>query len=76
MRQSVNKIVLVKFKKAKAPYNPGETAGFPPHIAERFVKAGVADYAQPEKSDEESTTRRRRLKQETTEPDGKGYVTK
>lgn len=33
---------LVKFLVARAPYQIGEIAGFPPPTAQRFVNAGIA----------------------------------
>lgn len=32
---------LVKFKVARAPYQIGEIAGFPPETAKRFIDSGV-----------------------------------
>jgi len=39
--------VLVKFLRHNLPYNAGECAAFPPAVARRFVRAGVAAYAAP-----------------------------
>jgi hypothetical protein len=41
---------LVKFLVARAPYQIGELAGFPPSTAERFVKAGIAKDMGPVKA--------------------------
>jgi hypothetical protein len=40
-------IVLVRFIVANAPYMSGETAGFPPETAKRFVDRKRAVYVEP-----------------------------
>ena len=41
---------LIKFLRARAPYQIGEIAGFPPGTAKRFVNAGIAEDIGPVKN--------------------------
>jgi hypothetical protein len=40
-------LVLVRFIQKNAPYNTGETAGFPAAIAQRFIEHGKAVLHEP-----------------------------
>lgn len=37
----------IRFLTKQSPYNGGEVAGFSDEVADRYVKAGVAEYLQP-----------------------------
>lgn len=49
------RLVPVRFVTAQSPFNAGEVAGFPANIAERFIRFGVAELAEPPADGEGST---------------------
>ena len=73
MGKYVNTRVLIKFLRSKPPYLAGETAAFPPHVAEKYIRMGVAEKTKTPKKKE---AKEKVKKQLVTESEDSGYITK
>ena len=62
---------LIKFKLARAPYQIGEIAGFPPGTAKRYIDAGFAEDmgpVKPRKPTEEELAKKKDRKKDRKRP--------